>query len=440
MICQVLPATWPSAGGDRPRNGVALVARKLIAGGILGAAVAVSAVMAASPPALARPAVAAAASPAAGPLAWTAVSLPNPPGAVSNSFQPVALSCSSATDCVGGGGYVASGINRPAALLTLTGTSWTAAQAPLPADAVTEGGSATVGSVSCPSATVCFAGGNYRQTPGDQEGMLLSLAGGAWSAVTAPLPANATPNPDVTLGGMSCPSTTQCTAVGQYGDTAGDQFGLILRLSHGTWTPAAAPVPAGSAAVGSLDAVSCPSTARCFAGGSQQAEGTSAQEPVLLTWSKHTWRVVHIALPANAAADPLATIAAVSCATAKRCIAAGFYVDSAGNEQGVLLSWSGSKWTSQEAPLPADAATQPEVELNAASCPTGSSCIVGGTYATASNSAVGLILSLMGSTWTATAAPASAFHLHGLSCLTATSCVALSWGIGRPVGLTGTGS
>jgi hypothetical protein len=419
---------------------VALVARKLIVGGILGTAVAVSAVMAAGPPALAMPAVAAAASPAASPLVWTAETLPNPPGAVSNSFQPVALSCSSATDCVGGGGYAATGISRPAALLTLTGTSWTAAQAPLPADAVTAGQSATVGSVSCPSAAICFAGGNYRQTPGDNQGMLLSLSGGTWSAMTAPLPANATPNPDVTVGGMSCPSTTRCTAVGQYSDATGDQFGLILRLAHGKWTAAAAPVPAGSAAVGSLEAVSCPSTARCFAGGWQQAEGTFVQQPVLLTWSRHKWRVVHVSLPANAAANPFATIAAVSCPTVKRCIAAGFYVDAAGNEQGVLLSWSGKQWTSQEAPLPADTATQPQVQLNAASCPTASSCIVGGTYVTASNTSVGLILSRTGTTWTAAAAPASAFHLHGVSCLSATSCVALSWGLGRPVALTGTGS
>jgi hypothetical protein len=407
---------------------------------MLGTAVAVSAVMAAGPPALAMPAVAAAASPATSPLVWTAGSLPNPPGAISNSFQPVALSCSSATDCVGGGGDFVTAINRPAALLTLTGTRWTAAQAPLPADAVTAGQSAAVGSVSCPSATSCFAGGNYRQTPGDNEGMLLTLSGGTWSAVTAPLPANASANPDVTVGGMSCPSATWCTAVGQYADNAGDTLGLILRLAHGAWTAAAAPVPAGSVAQGTLEAVSCPSAARCFAGGLQQAKGTLAQQPVLLTWSKHKWTVVHISLPANAAANPFATIAAVSCPTVKRCIAAGFYVDSAGNEQGVLLSWSGKKWTSQEAPLPADAAAQPQVELNAASCPTASSCIVGGTYFNTSSTPAGLILSGTGTTWTATAAPASAYHLHGVSCLSATSCVALSWGISRPVALTGTGS
>jgi hypothetical protein len=440
MLCQVCTAAWPSAGGDRLRNGVAVVARKLVVGGMLGTAVAVSAVLAAGPPALAMPAVAAAASPAASPLVWTAESLSNPPGAPSNSFQPVALSCSSATDCVGGGSYFVSAVNRSPVLLTLTGTKWTAAQAPQPADAATVGQSAAVGSVSCPSATSCFAGGNYRQSPGGNDGMLLALSGGTWSAVTAPLPANASANPDVTVGGMSCPSAKWCTAVGQYSDTAGDLYGLLLRWSHGAWTATAAPVPAGSAAVGSLDAVSCPSTARCFAGGLQQALGTGAQQPVLLTWSKHKWMVVHISLPANAAANPFATIAAVSCSTVKRCNAAGFYVDSAGNEQGVLLSWSGRKWTSQEAPLPADAATQPQVQLNAASCPTASSCIVGGTYVTASNTSVGLILSQTGTTWTATAAPATAYHLHGVSCLSATSCVALSWGISRPVALTGTGS
>jgi hypothetical protein len=121
----------------------------------------------------------------------------------------------------------------------------------------------------------------------------------------------------------------------------------------------------------------------------------------------------------------------------RRCIAAGSYVDSAGNTQGVLLSWSGKTWTTQTAPLPANAGANPWVNLNAASCPARSRCTVVGTYEDATSAALGLILNRTGKTWTATEAPAGAYNLRGVSCPSTTACFAVSWGIGQPVGLTG---
>jgi hypothetical protein len=268
---------------------VAAVARKLLARGLIAAGIAASAVAAAGPSALATPALAAAAGPAASSPDWTATPLPNPPGVDALSFQPAAISCSSATDCTGGGSYFlrSSPNSQTAALLTLTGTTWAAAPAPLPADAAPAGHQhALVASVSCPSAASCFAGGNYAQSPGASQGMLLTRSGGKWSAMAAPVPANAGANPVATVFGMSCLSATWCTAVGGYSNGGtGSMYGLLLRWSGGKWTAASAPVPADSDTVGGLEAVSCPSAARCFAGGWQDAAGDTSQQPVLLTWS-----------------------------------------------------------------------------------------------------------------------------------------------------------
>ncbi len=90
-----------------------MMIRFLRAGGVLAASVLVSAGAAAGPAALAPPALAAAASPADSPPDWTAVALPLPPvlpppispNDPTNNFDPLGLSCSSATDCVGVGPY-----------------------------------------------------------------------------------------------------------------------------------------------------------------------------------------------------------------------------------------------------------------------------------------------------------------------------------------------
>jgi hypothetical protein len=261
--------------------------------------------------------------------------------------------------------------------------------------------------------------------------MLLAWSGKKWTAHRAPLPAGANPNPDALVSGMSCPSVTWCTAVGQY-DAAGNQYGLLLRLSRGKWTAAAAPVPAGSEATGTLKVVSCPSVTRCFAGGSE-----NAMQPVMLTWAKSKWSVVTVPLPSGAAANPLAEIDGISCPTVSQCIAVGSYEDSAGAQQGVLLTWRGSNWTARKAPLPSNAGANPWVSLNAVACPASSRCTVGGQYENAASTPLGLLLTWSRQHWTASEAPTLTYNVYAMCCPAVSRCYAVGDGIGRPVLLTG---
>jgi hypothetical protein len=388
-------------------------------------------------PLAATPAIAATAVPAAAPAVtgWRAFRLPLPAGAFLNSFQPAAISCYSATVCAGGGTYADIRGHHAALLRWSAGTKWSAGPAPLPAGA-SQDPRATVASMSCPAATRCFAGGNY--SSGDNYGMLLTGSPAHWSARKAPLPANATLNPDATVAGMSCPSVTWCTAVGQYSDADGNQYALLLRLAGGTWTAAAAPVraPAGEHLVASLDAVSCPSATRCFAGG-WRYDSSLKPAPLMLTWHAGKWIAVKAALPAGAAAEPNASITAISCPATTQCVAVGGYVDGRGNQQGFVLTWSGTSWTARRAPLPADAGINPWTELDAVSCPAASRCTAGGGYENAASQPLGLLLTWSGGRWTATHAPAAAYQLTGITCPTLTKCVAVSLGIGHPVLVVG---
>ena len=369
---------------------------------------------------------------------WTSQPLPDPPGAAANSFTPVAISCPSITQCHGGGRALDSVMNNPAVLLTLSAGKWTSVNAPLPADAVKA--KSVVASMSCPTTTRCFAGGDY-QTNTSNTAMLLAWSGTKWTAARAPLPANANASPNAQINGMSCPSVSWCTAVGDYGSggNLGYEYGLLLRWSGGKWTPAAAPVPAGAVPGDSLFAVSCPSTSRCFAGGWQDVAGPAGytQQLLMLTWAAGKWARVAVPLPSGAAANPQAAVSSVACPTVTRCMAVGSYMDTAGHQQAALLAWSGTNWTARRAPLPTNAGSNPWASLNTVSCPTSTLCTAGGRYENAASTNLGLLLTWSAGHWKAAQAPAIAYNLYGLSCPAVSKCFAIAAAIGRGILLSG---
>ena len=288
--------------------------------------------------------------------------------------------------------------------------------------------------MACPSTTACFGGGSYRSTTGNKA-MLLTWTGIRFTAVTAPLPADASVNPFGDVLGISCPSASSCLSVGSY-ENATVQAGMVLRLSGGKWTAAAAPVPPGSAVNGSADAVSCPSLTLCFAGGWQDNTGGISQA-VLLQWSAGKWSVVKSPLPSGAAADHQASISGMSCPTATWCVAVGSYMDATGNSQALLVTRSGGKWTAAKAPLPSGAAGNPQAGLAGVSCPGTSQCTAVGGYINTASEQVALLLSWSGKGWRAIPAPAVTVQLNAVSCPSLTRCFALGTGHGHAEALAG---
>ncbi len=354
---------------------------------------------------------------------FTVGPLPTLVGSRPNSVQAATVSCASATVCYGGGTFASSsaGKGNLPLLLHWTGGRWFAQQGPLPAGAASSN-SAEITGMTCPAVSRCLAGGHYEGS--GNQGMLVSFANGKWTAIKAPLPAGASPNPDAEVTATSCPSATSCFAVGQYDDTAGNMPGLLLRWSAGTWHAAAAPIPAGSQAIEALSALACPSTSLCFAGGWHQ-DGASMPALLMLMRSGGHWSVMNVPLPAGAAAEPQAQITGLSCPSVSLCVAVGFYTDSKGHQQGFLLTRSGTTWTATKAPLPGNAAKSPGVSLTTVSCPTTSQCTAGGGFTNTALEESGLLLFWSGKAWRAVAAPPSASELLALSCPTVKRCVAV---------------
>jgi hypothetical protein len=194
-----------------------------------------------------------------------------------------AVTCSSASSCAATGWYEDSSGNQQGLLLALSGTSWTAAEAPLPAGAAVDPYVA-LASVACLSAVLCVTAGYYIDSSGNQQGLLLTGSGSSWTAAKAPLPAGASVVPGVWLSSVSCGSASTCAAAGWYKDSSGNQQGLLLTRSGASWTPAEAALPDGAAAQPSvdLDSVACQSASACTAVG-WYFESSSTTEGLLLT-------------------------------------------------------------------------------------------------------------------------------------------------------------
>ena len=176
---------------------------------------------------------------------WTAIAAPTASRKSAHSrILASVVACPAVGSCVAGGGIATkSGKKGHGVLDTLSGGTWTPVAVPLPADA-TPGSSTSFISVSCPATGACVAAASYFDTSGSEQGLIETSAGTTWAATEAPLPANAGPDPNAALGGVTCPAPGSCVAVGSYTDATGAQEGVVDTLSAGTWSATEAPLPA----------------------------------------------------------------------------------------------------------------------------------------------------------------------------------------------------
>ena len=362
-----------------------------------------------------------------GPPTWTPLKAPLPSDAPTQpSAELQSVACASASSCVAAGHYSGTGAGE-GLLETLSSGTWTPATAPLPSDAASNP-EVFLYSVACPAVAACVAVGGYTGTDGSPA-LIETLSGTTWTPTEAPLPSNAA-NSGAAFSSVACTSASVCIAVGGYSLSLTVGTGLLETLSGTTWTPMEAPVPSGDGAGTNLASVVCPSASACLAVGGY-VDSSSDRQGLLEMLSGGSWTPVKAPLPSDAAANPNVYLTSAACASATSCTAAGYYSDTSGNIQGLLEILSGGTWTPVEAPLPANSAANPEVFLDSVACPSSSSCVATGNYLDASSHFQGLLEVLSGTSWTPVTAPlptdASSnpdTQLLSVACAAASSCVA----------------
>jgi hypothetical protein len=233
-------------------------------------------------------------------------------------------------------------------------------------------------------------------------------SGGTWTVQSTPNPPGAAAS---ALNGVSCPSSSACTGVGQFVTKSGAQRTLAERWNGRVWRIQPTPNPAGSSS-SRLFAVACPAAGTCT------AVGTSNSKVLVERWGGGRWRIQPAPVPPGA---QFSELAAVTCTAATSCIAVGDYVNRSGLDRTLAERWNGTRWTIQPTPNPSGA--QFFSFLNGVSCTARNACEAVGA------SDPGVVAERWnGMRWTLQAVPAphgSQFpQLFGVSCAVS-SCEAV---------------
>jgi hypothetical protein len=152
------------------------------------------------------------------------------------------------------------------------------------------------------------------------------------------------------------------------------------------------------------------------------------------------WSASAAPLPANAAANPESIFVSQACPAAGTCVAVGSYIDTSGDEEGLIETLSDGVWTPTMAPLPttANAGTNPDAVVTSVSCVAAGSCVAVGGYAASKTQSSGLVEVLSGGTWTPKQirpAGLSDITFSAVTCPAAGSCVV----VGDDSGASGAG-
>ena len=325
------------------------------------------------------------------------------------------MACPNTSFCVAVGAFTDNAGNEQPVVDTLSGGTWSSEQGALPNDAATDAStvhpSAWLYSVSCPSTTSCVAVGSYLTTSDNQNGFVAALSGTTWSAQAAPLPANAA-STGSGLNAVSCASTAFCVAGGEYADNSGGQNGWLVSDANGTFTGATAPQPsgAGTDADGrqdsSLAGVACPSANSCAAAGSYE-DASGNQWPLIDTWNGTSWTGLQGPLPSGGNARMFTQpLVSVSCGSPALCVAVGNYGNAVPAQFGLIDTLSGGTWSATSAPLPANADLGDQsTQLHQISCPTPSFCAAVGNYTGPGTVGLAVVDTLSGGVWNALPAP-----------------------------------
>lgn len=277
---------------------------------------------------------------------------------------------------------------------------------------------ASFGGVACPSTTVCVAVGRHDNGLGGTTALSELQSAGLWTVPAPALPRTALSS---SLAGVACSAVSACTAVGSYDDGVAEKP-LIQRYT-GTWALQTAPTPSGALAT-RLAAVSCVSSSVCTAVG-LYVDSLGVERPYAVAWNGSSWAIRTTPFPAGATG---ATLAGVSCTSAANCTAVGTFVDGSGALNALAMGWNGTVWTQQAAP---NASGASDTVLSGVSCSASNACTAVGTYNTLSGT--GMVAERWTTRWTlqtaARPAGASDAGAAAVACSSATHCSAVGWAI-----------
>lgn len=340
---------------------------------------------------------------------WAVQPIPTPTGATQVTLNDV--SCIAPTTCVGVGDYNTVSSSSLTLSERWTGTRWVVQHTPNP----TGMAGAILNSVSCTSAMACTAVGYHVISSGHTLTLAEAWNGTKWTIQPTPNPTGTT---NSVLTGVSCTSTSDCTAVGRYYRSS--IVSLAEKWNGTIWVIQPTPNPTGDSVTEFLG-VSCTSTAACTGVGF--GLGSSNQSAMVAeAWNGVTWTIQSTPNPTGATS---AVLRGISCTASTACSAVGDFIGSSSITT-LAEIWNGAIWAAQPTPNPSGGTTNSF--LTSISCASPTACTAIGFEMT-SPGTVPLAEAWNGINWTIqpTQNPAGATqsYLYGVSCPPVKVCVAV---------------
>jgi hypothetical protein len=190
-------------------------------------------------------------------------------------------------------------------------------------------------------------------------------------AIAAPLPSRARNNYVTQLNGVSCTSWGNCVAVGQYANSSGTREGLIVTQVNGPWSKTAAvalPADAHPSAWSGLSSVKCVSKGNCVTVGVFQ--GRTHGEGMIVGEGNGVWgHGIDAPNPIGYTYGAYAAqLLALDCSAPGSCVAVGQFT-AGQNDRGYAVSEAKGGWGgAQLTPHPSNASAPYYETLNAISC------------------------------------------------------------------------
>ena len=336
---------------------------------------------------------------------WSVVNSQNNDPAPASYLTSV--TCSSSTSCWAAG-YYFNGTPSQTLIEQYDGTSWGVVPS---ANANTM--SNYLKSVTCTSTTSCWAAGFYSNGAVPQT-LVERYDGTSWSLAGSP---NTSASDTNQLFGVACTSTANCWAVGFYRGTSTPDQTLVEHFDGTSWSIVASPnsSPVESNA---LSSVTCVSTTDCWAVGDYAtAQGLST---LVEQFDGTSWNIVSSPSTSPGDTDYLTSVA---CPAANNCWAAGYAVFNNGVTTvatTLIEQWDGTSWTIASSP---DSGTGNNT-LHGLTCASTSSCWAVGYFASSSGWQT-LIVQYDGTSWSVVSSPNSGAgynELNGVACISTTDC------------------
>ena len=271
-------------------------------------------------------------------------------------------------------------------------------------------------SVSCVSASWCIAVGAYENGGGYNQTLIELWDGSNWTIQASP---NSSSTDNSYLESVSCVSESWCVAVG-YFDPGGTNQTLILEWDGASWSIQSSP-NVSPTETNELYSVSCLSASFCVAVGDHY-NGNFLQT-LVQTWDGINWSIQNSANTSNTETNYLFS---VSCLSASSCVAVGAIWRSGWN-QPMAQVWDGSSWTMQS--IPTFSPTEDNY-LEGLSCVSASMCVAVGAHSINGGTVYQTMIQLWdGSNWSIQPSPSTLTtennYLWSVSCVSVSSCVAV---------------